>query len=354
MGRLLAIDGGRSRCRVAVFGPGGVRESSAEGRGLPTGEGLPALAQAVGEAVALAEVNPGTVAGAGAGLAGLLGTPDQAPELARRLSELLGVKHVVLTGDAVAAYAGALGPVPGVVVVAGTGAVALGLTAPRTSRERTAPPHRELAEGTSEVHLGNARQAWARVDGWGPLLGDAGSGYWIGRRGLEEGLRAHDGRGGSATLARLAETHVGPLDSLPGRIAGAARPTAVIAGFAPWVADAARRGDTAAGAIWAGAAGELAATAAACVHGLFPPDLPVPVSWSGGLFAAADLLLEPFLERLAELAPDAVATPPAGDGLDGVFALTTNAAELFRPLVYAPGVATPFLPRAGATDPALT
>lgn len=332
MGRLLAIDGGRSRCRVAVFGPGGVRESSAEGRGLPAGGGVAALAQAVAEAVALAGVEPGTVDAAGAGLAGLLGTPEQAPGLARRLSELLGAERVVLTGDSVAAYAGALGAEPGVVVVAGTGAVALGLHTPRPG----------------------GPAAWVRTDGWGPLVGDAGSGYWIGRRGLDEALRAHDGRVGSATLADLAETHVGPLDSLPRRIAGAARPAAVIAGFAPWVADAARRGDRAARAIWAGAAGELAATAAACAHRLFPPGLPVPVSWSGGLFAASDLLVEPFLERLADLASEAVATPPAGDGLDGVAALTISAAELFRPLVHDSASGPPYLPAAEATDPALT
>src|SRR5688572_14534649 len=185
MGRLLVIDGGRSRCRVAVIGPDGVRESAGEGRGLPSDEGIPALVQAVGEAVALCSVNPETIDAASAGLAGMLAGAAQAPEVAERLARLLGLERVVLTGDVVAAYAGALGPVPGVVVAAGTGAVALGVSADAPG----APGH------------------WVRSDGWGHLLGDAGSGYWIGRRGLDEALRAHDGRPGSAILAGLAENH---------------------------------------------------------------------------------------------------------------------------------------------------
>jgi len=62
---------------------------------------------------------------------------------------------VLVTDDAVTAHLGALGGEPGVVVAAGTGAIALGV-------------------GESG--------ASARADGWGTLLGDDGGGYWIGRR----------------------------------------------------------------------------------------------------------------------------------------------------------------------------
>ncbi|MGH9283194.1 MAG: N-acetylglucosamine kinase, partial [Acidimicrobiales bacterium] len=227
MGRFLVIDGGRSRCRVAVIGPDGRRESSGEGRGLPAGEGVPALVQAVGEAVDRCEINPEMIDAASAGLAGLLSGAAQAPEVAERLARLLGLKRVVLTGDVVAAYAGALGDQPGVVVAAGTGAVALGVSADDTGG-RGVP--------------GN----WVRTDGWGHLLGDAGSGYWIGRRGLDEALRACDGRSGSAVLAGLAENLIGPLDTIPQRVSAAPSPAAAVAAFATGVADAARRGDGAA------------------------------------------------------------------------------------------------------------
>jgi glucosamine kinase len=299
MGRLLAIDGGRSGCRAAVLGPLG-REATGTGRGLPalTGpDGLPDVVQAVGEAVAQcwpdSDFDSGTIEAVVAGLAGLLGSFEHAPVLARRLARLLGVERVVLTGDVVTAYAGAVGLRPGVVVVAGTGAVALG------------------------VGPGSA----ARSDGWGHLLGDAGSGFWIGRRGLEQALRAHDGRGGSAVLAGLAEGHLGPLDELPARIEASGKPVATVAAFARQVAQAAGCGDEVAGSIWAEAAAELAASAAGCARRLFPAGTRVPISWSGGLFAAGspdgDLLLQPFLDRLTHLLPDCLPTSPEADALAG-------------------------------------
>jgi glucosamine kinase len=234
----------------------------------------------------------------------------------------------------VTAYAGALGPVPGVVVAAGTGAVVLGVSAD--------------APGQPGVP-GN----WVRTDGWGHLLGDAGSGYWIGRRGLDEALRAQDGRAGSAILAGLAENHVGPLDTIPSRVAAAPSPVAAIAAFAPHVADAARRGDPAARAIWTEAAGELAGSAAACARRLFPPGTPVPISWSGGLFSAEDLLLGPFLERLSELVPGAIPTPPAGDALDGAASLAGAVPDLLGRFVY-DSASVPALPDAETPSTVLT
>jgi len=335
VGSFLVVDGGRSRCRVAVIGPDGVREATGEGRGLPADEGVQAVVQAVGEAVALCSVNPETIDAVSAGLAGMLGDAGHAPEVAERLARLLGLKRVVLTGDVVTAYAGALGPTPGVVLVAGTGAVALGVSAD-AGGGRGDPGH------------------WVRTDGWGHLLGDAGSGYWIGRRGLDEALRAQDGRAGSAVLAGLAESHLGPLDAVPRRVAAAPSPVAAVAAFAVLVADAARRGDAVARGIWTEAAGELATSAAACARRLFPPETPVPISWSGGLFAAEDLLLGPFLERLSELIPDALPTPPAGDGLDGAAALAGSVPDLLRGFVYDSAAVAPVLPTTEAQSSVLT
>lgn len=320
MGSLLAVDGGRSGCRAVVIGEDGRREVAGEGRGLPTvfgPEGLPGIVQAVGEAVALCQVNPETIDAVSAGLSGMLGSLEHAPVVAEGLSRLLGIERVVLTGDVVTAYAGALGLRPGVVVAAGTGAVALAV----------------------------APGAIARSDGWGHLLGDAGSGYWIGRRGLEVALRAHDGRGGSALLAGLAECHVGPLDALPSRIEAHVNPAASVAAFARQVAEAARRGDEISRSIWAEAAAELAASAAACARRLLPAGEPVPVSWSGGLFAADDLLLEPFLGRLAALLPDAVPRPPVGDALAGAALLADSGG---------PGLLARFVYDSGQDSVALT
>ena len=94
-----------------------------------------------------------------------------------------------MTSDGVIAHAGALGGEPGVVLIAGTGVVALAIGAD-----------------------GGLRTA----DGWGPWLGDEGGGAWIGAAGLRAALRAHDGRGPSTTLLDAARARFGRAENLAG------------------------------------------------------------------------------------------------------------------------------------------
>lgn len=81
----------------------------------------------------------------------------------RRLRRL-ALKVMVLS-DAQAAYLGALGARPGLLVLAGTGSIVLG----RDSDGR-----------------------WVRRGGLGPLLGDEGSAFWIGREWLRATTRGED------------------------------------------------------------------------------------------------------------------------------------------------------------------
>lgn len=317
VGNILVIDGGRTHCRAAVSNDG-QRSGYCEGPGLVPGAGPAGVAEALGALTSELLRSHGPVVAACAGLAGML-AEDVRAETAERLSRTLGVRTTV-TGDAVIAHAGALGGGPGVVVVAGTGAVALG-----------AGP-----AGT-----------W-RSDGWGHLLGDAGSGYWIGRRALDAALRAADGRGGSALLARMAEAHLGPLDTLAVRLVATADATRTVAGFAEAVAVAAHTGDDpVARTIWWEAATELATSAAACAARSFPPGTVVPVSWAGGVFDAPEsLLLRPFLDQLEALLPETAPASPAGDALSG-------AARLLAP--DGPGVLAPLVHTVAApiTEPGL-
>jgi glucosamine kinase len=282
----LAIDIGQTGSRLLLVGADGHREvwESAAGRaGADPEEALiAAVAEVAGRLPAL-----DTLA---AGLTGLQGRAGRARDVLERVAPLAPARRVVIADDALTSYLGAIGLRPGVVVAAGTGAVAL------------------ATDGASRH---------GRVDGWGYLVGDLGSGFWIGRRGLESALRALDGRAGSPRLLSLARETFGDLGLLPQRLAADPDRVRRVALFAEPVALAAHEGDDDAVRIWAEAAGLLAEAAAAAARraGL---DGEIVVSWTGRLFAAGDLLLGPFGAGLAVRLPAAVLTPPLGDGLDGV------------------------------------
>src|SRR4051794_31446875 len=108
MMRALLIDGGQSGCRAAHL-VDGVRGATISGPGLPRrGRDYAALR-------ALARDGADVVA---AGLTGFVGD-------AAAVAAALAAPRVIVTDDAVIAHLGALGGEAGVVVVAGTGAIAL-------------------------------------------------------------------------------------------------------------------------------------------------------------------------------------------------------------------------------------
>jgi glucosamine kinase len=338
-GACLVVDAGRTRCRAALYAGDGDRPV-----GRADGPGLPGVADGDGSARPFAAALSRLVGGLSlparpldavcVGMTGVLRPGPAAAAVAEAVQALLPARRVLVTSDVVTGYCGAVGLGPGVVVAAGSGMIA-------------------LAAGPLGV---------ARVDGWGYLLGDAGSGFEIGRRGLAAALRAHDGRGGSALLAEFAMEVFGPLDGVVEAVYGAGNPVGAVAAFAAKVAEAARRGDPHAAGIWADAATEVADTAlaaaaralgpapAAAIGGQGRDGAPRPgavaggeslldgqvlvdgepggggqatLSWTGGLFDAADLLLEPVLARIAAARPELAARPPLGSALVGGYRLTT-------------------------------
>jgi glucosamine kinase len=291
---VLAIDAGQTGTRARLGGGGPVGEGPGVGH-----LGAPGQAERTADAICAAAEAAAAGPGGEVGLlvAGVTGYVDRPPVLervARRIRAHLGPVGVVLASDVVTAFLGALGGRPGVVVAAGTGTVVL------AAGERGAP---------------------AVVDGTGPLLGDAGSGFAIGRAGLDQALRAHDGRGGSLALRDAAQRALGPLPALPAAIQVGGAPVETIAGFARVVAEVARAGDPVARAIWREAGEELAASVAAAARRAFGPAPGADVSWTGRLFAADDLLGVAFRRALADRAPGLRPVAPVGTGLDGALAL---------------------------------
>ena len=213
-------------------------------------------------------------------------------------------RTVRLQHDAPIALAGAVQARPAVVVIAGTGSVAYG----------------EDAAGAS-----------VRTGGWGYLFGDEGSAFAVARAALARAM-AEDDRGarsplGDAALAYFDRRSLRDLATAAqlGRIG-----RDKLASFARVVHDAARLGDAGAAAIVADAASALAALAAAAIVRLRLGDQPVPVAFSGGAF-----LNEAFFartrERLAALAPHALAVTPRYDGATGAALLAFADADLAVP-----------------------
>lgn len=295
----LAVDSGGSGLRVVVGTAGrGVlaRRESGEpvrtgARGIDPGHLLEQLVPMARDLTA--ETGTARLDTAVIGAAGLATLGDALrAELPAALRRELGIRTVALAADAVTAYAGALGSRPGAVVAAGTGLIA----------------------------IGTDLTGWRRADGWGHLLGDCGGGAWIGRAGLEAALRAYDGReGGSARLLACAEELFGPVPGLPGRLYPRPDRPAVLASFAPLVADRAAD-DPVAASILRAAARHMADSAAAVCPTAGEP----LVALTGGLFRLGGPLLVPLEEELARRLPQARRVPAEGDPLHGSVRIATE------------------------------
>ncbi|QOV40085.1 ATPase [Streptomyces ferrugineus] len=295
----LAVDSGGSGMRIAVGTvDGGVlarresREPVRTGeRGIDAGHFMERLVPLVRDAM-----TEGGIAGLGAvavGAAGLASLGDGLrAELPAALEREFGIRRVALAADAVTAYVGALGPRPGAVIAAGTGLIAVGTDLTR----------------------------WRRADGWGHLLGDCGSGAWIGRAGLEAAMRAYDGRAeGSAELLARAEELFGPVRGLPGRLYPRPDRPAVLASFAPQVA-ACADGDAVAADILRAAARHMADSAAAVCPASGEPQ----VALTGGLLNMGAALAVPLEKELSKRLPHARRVPAAGDPLEGSVRIATD------------------------------
>lgn len=274
--RTAAVDLGKSRCRVAV--------DTATGRKTYTDAGSPGLASVDGVETAVAAILPLLARTDGAeniavGAAGAWTAPDAAAALAHVLSDATGAR-VAVTSDVVTAHAGALQGASGTLLIAGTGAVALGVD----------------------------EDGLRLVDGWGPDLGDLGSGSWIGREGARAVLRERDALGPETTLTGAVRAHVAPHPDPITWLAGEIPTARQLATLAPLVLDAAAAGDAVAVGIAAEAVRLLTASAIAA------SDRALEVAVHGGLTDHSWFRSE--LESSLTAAGRTV-VPAVGDAFDG-------------------------------------
>jgi len=176
---VLGVDAGGTSTRCVVANLSGRRLGTGHAPGLNqhSSGGAPAAVLEAAVRGALGNLPPGAVtrgvlAVAGAGSAGLATVREHAEAAWRAVG--LGGEPVVVP-DMVATFASAARESSGVVLVAGTGAIA------------------------AAVH---GTEVLRRADGYGYLLGDVGSAVWLGREGVAAALAHLDGRSRPTALTR--------------------------------------------------------------------------------------------------------------------------------------------------------
>ena len=211
------------------------------------------------------------------GIAGVDREDDSA--VVRAIMRRIGYKaKTVIVNDALVALVAGVGNDPGIVIIAGTGSIAYGR---------------------------NGEHRAARAGGWGYVLGDEGSGYWIGRRALGAVVRQAAQRGPSTTLTERLLDHFGvskPEDLVRVVYHGKLRPQD-IAALAVHVQNAASAGDGMAQDILAEGAVELAASARSVMIRLRLQEAPFTFVLAGGIFHAVPWLAALLTAKLSELAP---------------------------------------------------
>lgn len=309
MTNFIGVDGGASKTAALVVDENG----KALGRGLagPSNHlrvGIEEATRNVERAVNIALVEAGIaikdVEYAYCGIAGA-DHPFHRQNVVDSLRIFFPRGNFIVDTDARIALTGAVGFGAGIVVISGTGSVAFGR---------------------------NAAGEESRAGGWGPTLGDEGSGYWIAREGLSAIVRAHDGRGFATKMTDLLCDAYGMCEpnDLPRFVYAATTHVDDIARYGKLVIDAAKAGDDVAREILARGGSELAECVLAIARKLHMTDSEFPVAYVGGAFHAAEMLLSPMRLRITRDAPGAVLTKPERTPVEGAAMMAMHAAEAPR------------------------
>jgi N-acetylglucosamine kinase-like BadF-type ATPase len=297
---VLGLDIGATSTRVLLANGAGERLSIGRaGGGNPNAQGPDLAAAAVLAALreALAGTDPALVRAAVLGLAGVhrLTTDPHARSAfdAAWRDAGLSCRYVVVPDELVAYAAGTAQPT-GTVLLAGTGAI---------------------ASAVRDYELDRV------ADGHGWLLGDLGSGFWLGREAVRTALSDLDNHAPPGLLSALVLTEVlGSAEVAPAPRTTAADlvqilnagPPIALAAFAPLVLRAYAAGDPAAVEVVRRAAGHLTST----VRTVRPAGARTPIVLAGGLLTGGTVLAAEVRASLLELWPGA-AISTAGDGAAG-------------------------------------
>jgi len=290
MSLVLGIDGGGTNTRAVVERDGIVLSRAGGGSIKRLRVGLEAaeanLCALLRDAFEAAGVTTVEAVSAGIASASMPGVKEWITEVFVDF----GIAKSEVVGDEVIALDAAFQGGAGILQIAGTGSNCIG---------RTASGDRECAGGYSSV------------------LGDQGSGYWIGLHCVRQGLTAYDRLEPSTMLRRVGDAWgTKTLEELVNR--GNEVPGPDFSALAPVVSEAAEAGDPVATRVLLQAAADLADFVLLVRHklrqrhGLVEE---VPVAWTGSVLEKMAFVRNHFLDQLKAAAPG---MPVAREGVVSV------------------------------------
>ena len=281
---LIGVDGGGSKTRVLIGDEMGNELARAEGarsavRPGRADESAKVIAEVVREALSQAAmegaVEPKVLY---CGIAGV-GREIEQRSLQRALESEELAEEVVVEPDGMIALFDAFADGAGILLVAGTGSIAYG----RGPKGNT-----------------------MRCGGWGPNIGDEGSGAWIGRRALAIVGAATDGRERETALVGAILTATETDDAFGLIPWAAAADVRAVAGLATVVLATAAAGDARANSLVTLAAEELVTHLRSLATQLFGDErASVSVAASGGLMRKGSLLRKRVEQRMRSAVPGA-------------------------------------------------
>ncbi|MBL8164776.1 MAG: hypothetical protein JNJ61_22515 [Anaerolineae bacterium] len=288
---VLGIDGGGTKTQAVILNQDGVL--CGVGMGGPANFddiGVDAvrenLHRAVQQARQQAGLDDSPFAAAFLGIAGVVSRTDHAivSELAASL-QLAPPAQVGIDHDCRIALAGGLSGRPGIVLIAGTGSSCFGVN----------------AQG----------ERWL-VGGWGYIMGDDGSSYWLGCQALRAAVAAYDTRS-PETLIRprlMQALGISDMNDILHRVYVEGMSRTQIAALAPIVTQAAREGDAVAIEMIERGASLLAYWIQTVKNKLAMPNA-TEVTLVGGLMRAGSIVQDTLSQAIQQCCPDCIITPPA-------------------------------------------
>src|SRR6266478_6655488 len=276
---VLGFDGGGTKTDCVLMDEtGAILTRSRSGSSNPTSFGvelsLTSLSEAATDALRAAGKSRQDVAYIVAGVSGA-GETKMRQALQSALQPEFPNASIVITSDLVLSLR-ATGEIPSIVVIAGTGSAVLGRTAPL-----------ELA----------------RAGGFGPVIGDPGSAYDIGRRAVAMCFQKHLNSEAFPLGAKILETFKWKFNEFFDR--ARVQPGAVFPKIFPVVGGAAEGGDVAARTLLVGAAQDLQEQAREVIEKLKLRDANFFLAKTGGVFDGSAFLNAQFDSLIREIAPKA-------------------------------------------------